>query len=54
MVIVTVPSKDAGKMTVNLQGPLVVRETDRIGKQVVLFDEENWLHYPLFANQTPG
>ncbi len=54
MVIVTVPSKDAGGMTVNLQGPLVVRETDRLGKQVVLFDEENWLHYPLFANQTPG
>ncbi len=49
MVIVTVPGSDPRKMTANLQGPLVIRYSDRIGRQVVLFDEEGWLRYPLFG-----
>jgi flagellar assembly factor FliW len=54
MVIVTVPSGNGGSMTANLQGPLVVRQSDRIGRQVVLFDEESWLHFPLFSTQSRG
>ncbi|MHB1605827.1 MAG: flagellar assembly protein FliW [Leptospirales bacterium] len=49
MVIVTIPGSDPGKMTANLQGPLLIRSSDRIGRQVVLFDEEGWLRYPLFG-----
>ncbi|MHB8421927.1 MAG: flagellar assembly protein FliW [Leptospirales bacterium] len=49
MVIVTIPGSDPEKMTANLQGPLLIRSSDRIGRQVALFDEEGWLRYPLFG-----
>lgn len=49
MVIVTVPGSEPEKMTANLQGPLLIRSSDRLGRQVVLFDEEGWLRYPLLG-----
>ena len=49
LVIVTVLSPES--MTANLQGPLLIRLADRTGRQVVLFEEEDWLRYPLLQVQ---
>ncbi|MCL4462114.1 MAG: flagellar assembly protein FliW [Nitrospirae bacterium] len=49
LVIVTMLSADS--MTANLQGPLVVRMPDRSGRQMVLFEEEDWLRFPLLEEQ---
>lgn len=49
LVIVTVLSPES--MTANLQGPLLIRLADRTGRQVVLFEEEDWLRYPLLQTQ---
>ncbi len=54
MVIVTVPEAGMESMTANLQGPLVVCQADRTGKQCVLFDLDEWLHFPLFADDGQG
>ena len=45
LVIVTMLSTDS--MTANLQGPLIVRMPDRAGRQVLLFENEDWLRFPL-------
>jgi flagellar assembly factor FliW len=49
LVIVTMLSTDS--MTANLQGPLVIRFPDRAGRQVLLFDNEDWLRFPLLETQ---
>ena len=49
LVIVTMLSSDS--MTANLQGPLVVRLPDRAGRQVLLFENEDWLRFPLLETQ---
>jgi flagellar assembly factor FliW len=47
-VILTVPSADPSTITANLRGPVVVNETTRQAKQLVL-DEEWPTRYPIFA-----
>lgn len=55
MVVITIPGDHMDAMTANLQGPLVVRPSDRTGKQFVLFDDDGWLRFPLFsAEQSSG
>ena len=48
MAIVTFPEGDDARATANLQGPLLVRESDRLGRQVVLAESDAWLRMPVF------
>ncbi len=45
MVIVTFGEEGA---TANLLAPLLVREADRLGRQVILAESEEWLRMPVF------
>lgn len=51
MAIVTFPKKGKDEATANLQGPLLVRETDRMGRQVVLAESDSWLRMRVFPPQ---
>ena len=47
-VILTIPSEDAGGVTANLRGPLLMNPETRLCKQMVLSDEYP-TRYPIFA-----
>ncbi len=49
MAIVTFSDSGRTGATANLQGPLLVREKDRLGRQVVLAESEAWLRMPVFV-----
>lgn len=56
MAIVTFSEGPGEKATANLQGPLLVRESDRTGRQVVIPEADSWLLVPVFGQEkeTPG
>ncbi|MBN1515688.1 flagellar assembly protein FliW [Candidatus Sumerlaeota bacterium] len=56
MVIVKIPRDHPEKMTANLRGPIIVRETSREGCQIVLTDEGYPFDHQIFpdAAQTAG
>jgi flagellar assembly factor FliW len=45
MVIVTFGEEGS---TANLLAPLLVREAERLGRQVILAESEEWLRMPVF------
>jgi flagellar assembly factor FliW len=49
MVIVTFLGGSEKEVTANLQGPLLVRESDRRGRQVVIPEADGWLRTPVFG-----
>ena len=48
MAIVTFPAEGEDGATANLQGPLLVRERDRKGRQVILAESDSWIRMPVF------
>ena len=48
LAVIVVP-EDVRAMTANLQAPLVVNPTSRLGKQVILTDERFSLRHPVFG-----
>lgn len=53
VVILTIPSDDPGRITVNLRGPLVISHKTKLGKQLVLSEEFPTRH-PLFPASGPA
>ena len=51
MAIVTFSETGA---SANLQGPLLIRESDRLGRQVVLAESDTWLRMPVFLPEEKG
>lgn len=51
MAIVTFSETGA---SANLQGPLLVRENDRLGRQIVLAESDTWLRMPVFLPEEKG
>jgi len=54
LAIVTFPETGEAGATANLQGPLLVRESDRLGRQVVLAESDAWLRMPVFLPEGKG
>jgi flagellar assembly factor FliW len=52
-VVVTVP-KDPSDMTVNLMGPLVINQSARRAKQLVLTDSRYTTRHPVLRREAPG
>ena len=50
MAIVTFPPGSDEEITANLQGPLLVREQERKGRQVVIPEADGWLRIPVFGS----
>jgi flagellar assembly factor FliW len=50
MAIVTFSGGPDEEVTANLQGPLLVREKDRHGRQVVIPEADSWLRTPVFGS----
>ncbi len=53
VVILTIPSDDPGRITANLRGPLLISNTTKLGKQLVLSEEFPTRH-PLFPAVLPA
>lgn len=53
VVILTIPSDDPGRITVNLRGPLIICHKTKLGKQLVLSEDFPTRH-PLFPVSGPS
>lgn len=54
MVIVNVPKTHPIAMTANLRAPIIVHATKRLGRQIVLMNEEYLISYRLFPENPAG
>lgn len=53
MAIVTIPAQNPSAITVNLLAPVLINRRDRVGKQVIVQNENYALRTPLMAGPSP-
>jgi flagellar assembly factor FliW len=45
--IITIPEHHPEKMTANLQGPLIIKTSDKTGRQIISMDDSHIVRYPI-------